>query len=203
MYPVTSLKSFVPNNWFLMYWTFTVSTNMCITILMYVRGLHMFCGTIKLFNGRAYAKVSINVLLENKSPMERIMTDHETTVLQEGQGFRTWDTFDVSAIARATRAPLKNVTVAALHQFRLFRVFRVCCKRLLKFLDVLEGLYPRCARGSPFPLHPMFFSCMHVPTTGQRHSNTPRCRRQLSSFGTILCQACVTTGHRSVSDISP
>lgn len=56
---------------------------------------------------------------------------------------RSWESFDVSAVARSTESPLKHVTVVALHELRLFSVFRICCTKLLRYLDVLESLYPR------------------------------------------------------------
>jgi hypothetical protein len=64
-------------------------------------------------------------------------------LMQSDPWLRTWDCFDVSAMACTTQAPLKYITIVAFQELRLFRAFSISSGKLLHFLDVIEALYPR------------------------------------------------------------
>lgn len=65
-------------------------------------------------------------------------------LLQVLNGMGSWVDFDVSEIARRTRAPLLVISFAAFTVLGLLDTLNISKDLLIQFLELIEALYPRC-----------------------------------------------------------
>jgi hypothetical protein len=60
-----------------------------------------------------------------------------------GYDIASWENFDVSQVAKVTKAPLREVTLAALQHLGLLLDLELPVLELTRFLNAVEALYSR------------------------------------------------------------